>query len=104
MCAVSAVGDDWTRKLPGIIPHAPYEPWTDRLPAKPFQYQPPVSREEFDRLKEMVEQMHKELQAARKQDIENGEPDCEMEDKVVLLKSIAKAFGVDLSDVFPEEA
>jgi hypothetical protein len=61
---------------------------------------PGISRQEFDALKREVEDMKKLLIRAKEYDERNGEPDCEMEDKVALLKKIAKAVGVDLSEVF----
>ncbi len=99
MCLVSNVGDDWSRRF--------RREWPEPLPDKFFpdgvdwQPKPPtVSRQEFDRLVKMVEEMRKELEAAKKQDIADGNPDCEMEEKIFLLKGIAKALGLDLGDVF----
>ena len=37
---------------------------------------------------------------AKEYDERNNEPHCEMEEKVELLKKIAAAVGVDLSEVF----
>jgi hypothetical protein len=107
MCAVSAVGDNWTPQ---------FEKWKDQLwphtvPGGPIPVNPgplfpsgspPPSREEFNELKDLVLQMKKELEAARAQDIANNEPDCEMEDKVAVLKKIAQMVGVSLENVFPE--
>ena len=99
MCAVSAVGDNWQKEWPGIWPNAipPYMPQIN------VPLVPPVDRKEFDRLKAEVEKMKKELEAARVQDILDRNPDCEMEDKVALLKAVAKAFDVDLKGVFPND-
>ena len=124
MCSVSMVGDDWTKKWSDNWPHQPqgvpyplpYKPWAPTSPfptpdtpkpLKPIdvtEYIAPVDRKEFDALKKLVEQMKAELEAAKAQDIANNEPDCEQEDKVALLKAIAKAFGVDLSTIWPEES
>lgn len=65
-----------------------------------FPPAPEVSRADFDALKREVEEMKKLLLRAKKYDEETGQPDCEMEDKVALLKKVAQLVGVDLSEVF----
>jgi hypothetical protein len=62
----------------------------------------PISRAEFDKLKADVEEMKALLQRAKMYDAKNGEPDCEMADKVDLLRKVADLVGVSLDDVFPE--
>jgi hypothetical protein len=92
------VGDDWSKRLPGTYPWiAPASVPTTPLPNNILQL---VPRYEFDALKREVEQMKKELEAAKAQDVADGNPDCEMEEKVELLKKIAELVGVDLSTVF----
>lgn len=92
MCMVSAIGDQYSER------------WRDRYPTV---VQPPtynifsgVTREEFEALKAEVERLKVLLMAAKKYDEENGEPDCEMDEKVALLKRIADLVGVDLTEVF----
>lgn len=103
MCVVSMVGDDWTRRLPD------QHPWIDPFREgsyphpTPNNIYPEVSREEFDKLKKDVEEMKKQLEKAKAQDIADGVPDCEMEEKVALLKKIAELVGVDLSTVWPQD-
>lgn len=105
MCVVSMVGqtysdDFWRRKIEPLT-----TPMPGTLPVDQFSVTIkglPPTREEFDALKKEVEFMKKMLEAAAKYDIENAEPHCEMEDKVVLLKKIASAMGVDLGDVFKD--
>lgn len=101
MCVVSAVGDDWSR--PQRWPNWPGQvPFPNRLPSDPIpNVLDRVTRQEFDELKALVMKMKEELEAARAEDIADGNPDCEMEDKVIILKKIAEAFGFDLSGVFP---
>lgn len=98
MCAVSVIGDDWKQRWPTEWPSAlpPLEP--SSIPNNIRQY---VTQAEFQELHKLVLQMKRELEEARAQDIANNEPDCEMEDKVELLKAIATAMGVDLKGVFP---
>jgi hypothetical protein len=97
MCAVSAVGDYYTRRLPetpywpGIQPH---------LGQAVGGVLMPVSRLEFDALKKDVEELKKLLLAAKKFDDETGQPDCEVESKVALIKKLADLVGVSMEEVF----
>lgn len=88
MCAVSMVGDlykeKWQRDLPNIT----------RIITTPE-----VSRREFNALKKEVKEMKELLKKAKEYDAKTGQPDCEMEDKVEILKKIAEMVGVDLNDV-----
>lgn len=52
-------------------------------------------------LKRAVEDMKKLLKRAKKYDEDNHEPDCEIDDKVELLRKVAKFVGVSLEDVLP---
>jgi len=103
MCVVSMVGDhfnDRFRKEPDwqkYFPSSPVAP-TPRDGCRPLL---PIDREEFDRLKKQVEEMHELLRKAKQYDESTNQSHCEMEDKVALLKHIAKQFGVDMKDVFP---
>ena len=47
--------------------------------------------------------MKKLLIRAAEYDKRNNEPNCEMEDKVALLKKVAEMVGVDLKEVFGEK-
>lgn len=58
-----------------------------------------ISRHEFDALKREVEDLKALLQRAKEYDAKNGEPDCEMADKVAILRAVAKLVGVDLGNV-----
>lgn len=114
MCAVSAVGDYWTPKINGTYPWVNPAPNVAPGPLLPWDYGKtstfspyPVSREEFNNLKNLVEQIHKELLAAKKQDEDDGNPDCAMDEKVEIFKRLAEIFkrlaeitGVSFDDVF----
>lgn len=102
MCVVSNIGNSYRKTIPQDFP------WVDDTvyyPPRPVTggfVQTGPSRQEFERLKKEVEEMKEALQEARRQDIANGEPDCEMEEKVAFIKKIAEFVGVDLKDIFPE--
>lgn len=91
MCSVSMVTTDWYKQwanppgLPGVVPTYTV---------------PPVSREEFNKLKNEVEALKVELKKARQKDIEENAPDCEMKESVELVRKLAEQLGVDLEDVF----
>lgn len=89
MCMVSNIGDGWAEQFPNKWPqfHPPY-------------VQPPeVSKQDFDALRKEVQELKKLLTAAKKFDTVTGQPDCEMEEKVKLIKAVAKLVGVNLDGV-----
>lgn len=86
-------GDKWKDYKPQQPQVTPYLPQSAFIP-------PQVSRDEFENLKREVEEMKSLLKRAKLYDEDNGEPDCEMEDKVAFLRKVAEFVGVDLGDVF----
>ena len=100
MCTVSMVGDHyrdmWEPKpFPQTAPAVP-------MPTNHPQYiihPPQVSREEFDELKRQVLEMKELLKRAKKYDEDNGEKDCELDEKMALLRKVAEMVGVNLDDV-----
>lgn len=99
MCTVSMVGDFYREKWRPLEPYI--QPGTGTSPAAPFYppFQKAVSPEEFEALKKEVQDMKKLLQMAKIYDEKNGEPNCEMDEKMKLLKDIAKLVGIDLDDI-----
>jgi hypothetical protein len=89
MCTVSMVGDFYRDR------------WTQPPPMFPDHYMinTPVTRGEFDALKREVAEMKELLKAAKRIDEVTGQPDCEMADKVEVLRRVADLVGVDLDDV-----
>lgn len=83
MCVVSAVGDNWKDSFP------------NRWPTYPD-----VTREEFDALKKEVKELKELLLAAKKFDEATGQPNCEMDEKIDLIKKVAKELGIDMTGVF----
>lgn len=95
MCMVSNIGDQWGDK------------WKPPFQPPPNPYQPPftitvteVTRLEFDALKREVLALKELLIAAKKFDQATGQPDCEMGDKIAIIRKVAEAVGVNLEDVF----
>lgn len=95
MCVMSMIGDhygDRWRQNPAV------------LPPQTFVIAPQVSREEFDALRLEVEEMKALLIRAKRYDEEHGEPGCEMDEKLVILRRVAELVGVDLEDVLTGES
>jgi len=88
---VSNIGDGYGDMFP--------QKWPQFYPP-PVTIMPGVSQADFDALRREVQELKKLLEAAKKFDDATGQRDCEMEEKVKLLKAIAKLVGVDLGDVF----
>lgn len=90
MCVSSMImdhyQDKWTNPLNPLFPLAP----------SPI---PPVSKEDFDALKRDVEEMKALLKRAVDYDKRNNEPECEMAEKVALVRKVAEMVGVTLDDV-----
>ncbi len=104
MCVVSMIGDCYTDQFPWRYPQAVPQPvlapadWTDwteifkNLSAN-------VSRKEFDDLKKEVEQLRDLLKKAQEFDKATNQPSCDNHDKLALIRGLAQALGVDLSDL-----
>lgn len=88
MCIVSNIGDQWSQqRWPQI------QPVIEKISIG-------VSREEFDALKREIESLKELLLAAKKYDKETGQPDCEQDKKVEIIKKVAEALGVNMDEVF----
>jgi len=111
MCVTSMIGDHYGQKWPQQYPS---QPWTP--PVSPFYPQPTedskvrISREldemhkvqkdrEFQELKKDVQEMKELLKKAKAYDIDNGEPECELEEKYELIRKVAKYVEVEIEDV-----
>jgi hypothetical protein len=102
MCVVSMIGDHYNDKWN----QPPYNEFFKKIFNEPVQPYNPlgkevgVTKEQFEALKKEVEEMKQLLIRAKIYDEKNNEPNCEIEDKIKLLKVIAEKMGVDLSEVF----
>lgn len=94
MCTVSMIGDHYADKW------RQYPPQPSTVWPHVFVPAPVISREEFDALRRDVEDMKALLIRAKRYDDGHGEPDCEMDEKLAVLRRVADLVGVDLSDVF----
>lgn len=90
MCVVSMVSDHYLEKWDSR--------WNMNNP-NPFYLNNTISRYEFEELKKEVKELKELLIRAKKYDEEHHEHQCETEEKVRLLKEVAKLVGVELSDV-----
>lgn len=91
MCVVSYVSSEFV-KQPNVL-----DLWQQVQPNSITPYISPIAHAN---LKRQVEELKKALEIARQEDIKQGSPDCEMADKVAVIKGLAKYLGVDLGDVF----
>ena len=92
MCVVSAVGDNYRDRFTQQWPN--WDKYVSTYEA------PAVTKEEFEALKAEVEELKKVLKAAKLFDEATGQANCEMDDKVELIKRLAETLGVDLEDLF----
>ena len=106
MCVTSAVGDYFRGNLPER------HPWA--VPAYPVYLGSPMpnsgiplmspTRAEFDALKKEVEELRELLKAAKRFDEQTSQPNCELAEKIAIIKQVAKLVGVDMTGVFLGEA
>lgn len=99
MCVVSAIGDDWSRRIPGwpgVIPLPTY------VTATEFELWKATHTAEFNKLKEEFEALKELLKAAKIYDEATDQPNCEMDEKVAIIKKVADLLGVDVSEIFKE--
>lgn len=89
MCVVSMVGDHYADK---------WEPFK-KVPNFPTFLEQQVTRAEFEQIKRDVEELKLLLIRAKKYDEETGQPDCEIDEKMDLLRKVADAVGIDLDEV-----
>ena len=107
MCAVSMVTDYWKKndqwKYGGIYPGAPSMPGVGLPATGGLSYNPPT-RAEFEQLRKEMMELKELLKAAKAYDDLTNQPNCEKEENVKVLKKVAEALGVDLNDIFEQDA
>jgi hypothetical protein len=109
MCVMSMVGDHWGERFPKQYPWIQPIIFPQQDP-KPQEFRPiftptiNVPKEEFDALKKEVEIMKELLIKAKIYDEKNNEPNCEVDEKMELLKKIATIVGIDLDEVLKKKS
>lgn len=93
---VSNIGDEWGKTFPQNWPQYPVPASTQTVIQLPSE----VSKSDFEALKKEVQELKKLLEAAKAFDAATGQPHCEMDQKVAMIKAIAKMVGVNLGSVF----
>ena len=97
MCVVSMVMDQFDENWrPKVQPPFTSHPAVG-VPA--IQWGLSVSRAEFDALKRDVEAIKELIPHLKRYDEATGQPDCEQEEKLALLRKLAEVVGVDLEEV-----
>ena len=86
------IGDHYTEK---------FQPYTTNITTTTFELA--ITRAEFEALRKDVLEMKDLLKRAIAYDKMKGEPDCQQEAKIATLRAIAKAVGIDASDVLGPE-
>jgi hypothetical protein len=105
MCVVSAVGDYWkddfNKRYPNwperTDPFAPNAfPTSKNLPIDLSKF---ATKEDIENIKKDLLELKELLKAAIKYDEKTNQPHCENDEKIALIKQVAKAVNVDLSDL-----
>lgn len=96
MCVVSMImdhhHDKWTPRLPEITPLTPDTPGTGIWPiVLPGNVTVPLIT------KEEIEEFRVLLERAREYDRKHHQPECELDEKRVALKSLARQLGVEIA-------
>lgn len=100
MCTVSMVGDYYIhRTLPETFPGVDtYK--INSWPIRDLGLEIDGLKLDVSLLKIQIEELKKLLLAAKAYDEALGEPDCEVDEKVALIKKLAEIVGVDMKEVF----
>lgn len=90
MCTYSMIADHYINKWPQQYPS---------IYITPEQ----ITRSEFEALRKEMSDLKELLVKAKEYDAQTGQPDCEMADKVAILKKVAELVGIDITNSLPEE-
>lgn len=106
MCVMSMIGDHYRDRWRDRFreqewwPNVPMWPPGPAMPMPVTLPQPsPITRQQFDDLKREVMEMKELLKRAKKYDEDNNQRDCEVDEKMDLLRKIAAMVGISLDDV-----
>lgn len=105
MCVVSAVTDHYTGKWPNQFPnvwpqinpnvHPSNPPFTGVSSKTKNDIAIETLQREVAELTKQVEELIDLMPVLKKYDEDNNEPDCEMDEKVELIRKLCDALGVD---------
>lgn len=98
MCSVSMVMDHYGQKWGELYPHIVTTPQTQTVVVGPY-----VTRDELEALRRDVEDLRGLIIRAKQYDREHNQPDCEVADKVALVRKVAELVGIDIVDALDRE-
>ena len=106
MCVTSMIGDGWGQKFP---PHPSYPTYpsdgpTPKQSTFPSMFEQSVTRTEWEDIWTELTQLKELLVKAKQYDDAHNEPNCEMEEKVALIKKFGEIFSIDFRGIFDKEA
>ena len=104
MCVVSAVGDHYSpgwKRFDNPMDLDSIRRINDGVDPSYWQghLKPSFTQEEFNNLKQQVRDLKALLKIAVDYDRRNNEPNCEIEEKIATLRSVAGAFGIDIDEI-----
>lgn len=105
MCVYSMIADDWNRRNgqwvePLITPTITPDPSYFRFVTP----ESPATKKDIDDLRAELQELKKLLKAAAAYDAASGQPECEQEEKIALIRKMAEITGVDMEDCLPKKA
>lgn len=98
------IADDWNRRNgqwvepiinPTITPDPSYFRFTTP--------DSPATKKDIDDLRTELQELKKLLKAAAAYDAASGQPECEQEEKIALIRKMAEITGVDMEDCLPKK-
>ena len=85
--------DKWRQKIYTLPPTVP----------NTYVFNPGISKEDFEAFRKEFLEFKDLVKRALKYDVDNNQPDCEVDDKVNAVRKIAEQLGIDMEDVFPSK-
>lgn len=102
MCVVSMVtdhyGNNWMKPILPSQPSLSVYGYVNQYQHDMLKHELEKVKVDYDALKKEVENMRDLLVKAKLYDEQNNEPDCAKDEKIEVVKAVAKALGVDLPE------
>lgn len=99
MCVVSFIGDHYQEKWKWVEPYIEQPPFNPSPWSPNWDFTEKVTRAEFEALRKEVLEMKELIRKAKIYDEKNNEPNCEIEDKIKVLRDVARLVGIDLDEI-----